>query len=477
MPHFCSGKSGVLYFRMIGFASDTICALSTPKGRGAIAIIRMSGRESFSIIGKIFHAKKSINDVTHAGIIHGTISRPQQAKHIIDDVLVTKFISPHSYTGENVIEINCHGGLYVVQEILTCLLENGARLAEPGEFSKRAFMNGKIDLLQAESIADIINAQTKLSLQNAQQQLSGILSERLLFLKDQLKKYLVLLELELDFSEDDIILAERKELKEHFDNLNKEVESLIASFRYGRILREGIHLAIAGKPNVGKSSVLNRLLEEERAIVSEIPGTTRDVIEESLDIQGLLFKISDTAGIRETRNSIEIQGVERTQKVIQRADQVLFIVDGSESLDDLDFAVLQQLESMEVKNIFLVVNKIDIDTRRINSDFAGKFHYCCHISAKTGEGFDDFKKMLVMSNVDNRPLESHVVINKLRHLNALTKSRQHLVHAGESLEQKLSTEFIAVDVRAALDSLGEVTGEVTTEDILNDIFSTYCIGK
>ncbi|MBN1479851.1 tRNA uridine-5-carboxymethylaminomethyl(34) synthesis GTPase MnmE [candidate division KSB1 bacterium] len=466
-----------MYFRMIGSTQDTICAVSTPQGRGAIAIIRMSGRLSFDIIERIFSAKKSIHDIAHGCMTHGTLFRRQQEREVIDNVLIAKFVSPRSYTGEDTIEINCHGGIYVVQEILHCLLENGARLAEPGEFTKRAFLNGKIDLLQAESIADIINAQTKLSLKSAQQQLSGNVSDKLLSLKEQLKKYLALLEIELDFAEEDIEFAARSELMTYIDSMKDEFERLIVSFRYGKILREGLHLALAGKPNVGKSSILNRLLEEERAIVSEIPGTTRDVIEEALDIQGMLFKISDTAGIRLTDDSIEIKGVEKTQKALRQADQVLFVVDASHALDDSDYIVLQQLESLQVSNIVLVMNKIDIDSTHVDLDFVKKFEQSCFISAKTGEGFEAFKEKLVTSNLNHNIFDGGIVFNKVRHLNALKKSKESILHARESLEKKLSAEFIALDIRAALETLAEITGEVTTEEILNDIFSSFCIGK
>ena len=460
---------------MIAHMDDTICAMSTAKGKGAIAIIRLSGPESIKIVDSIFDGAQPIERALHASMTYGKLRR-RGSDFILDEVIVAKFEKPNSYTGQDLVEINCHGGIYVVQEILNELLKVGARLAEPGEFTRRAFINGKMDLLQVESIADVIDAQTARGLNSAQRQLSGILSEKLLSLKDQIVKQMALLEIELDFSEEDIKFASREEMLENVNGLVVEIEKLIASFRFGKILREGVHLVLAGKPNVGKSSILNRLLQEERAIVSDIPGTTRDVIEESLDIDGLLFKVSDTAGIRITKESVESLGVERTRYTLERADQILFIVDASEPLDRLDYQALELLNSIRSENILLLLNKIDI-ADRIDAGFAEQFQLSCRISAKTGEGFAEFKKMLVESNLDADTTDSGAFINKLRHRDALRKSREYLLHAGQSLEKHLSPEFVAVDIRAALDALGQVTGEVTTDDILNDIFSSFCIGK
>lgn len=461
---------------MIGSVTDTICAVSTPKGKGAIAIIRISGPSCFEICEKIFQSKKSFADVDHASIVHGDIVQPV-TQEIIDDVLVSKFCQPNSFTGENVVEINCHGGVYVVQEIMNLVLESGARLAEPGEFTKRAFLNGKMDLLQAESVADVIDAQTKLSLKYAQQQLSGVLSEKLSQLRKNLIKQLGLLEVELDFSEEDIEFVSRNELAQNLNDLDTEIETLLKSFKFGKIVREGVHLVLVGKPNVGKSSVMNRLLEEERAIVSEIPGTTRDVIEESLDIDGLLFKMSDTAGVRLTKDTIESKGVDRTKKTLEQADQVLFIVDAGEPLDQLDYEAFEIIQKANVDNVLLLINKIDKNGNKVDISFVEQFPLYCKISALTGEGFDDFKKVLVTSNLDNVNMESEVVFNKVRHRDALRRCDEFVEHARDSIVNQLSPEFIAMDMRAALDALGEVTGEVTTDDVLNDIFSSFCIGK
>ncbi len=460
---------------MIGYLSDTICALSTAKGKAAIAIIRISGPDCFKIIEKIFVSKKNIMDITHASIVHGHIVYPS-TNELLDDVLISKFIAPNSFTGENIIEINCHGGVYVVQEILNLVLEQGARLAEPGEFTKRAFLNGKIDLLQAESVADVIDAQTKLCLKYAQQQLSGILSEQLSVLRQKLIKQMSLLEIELDFSDEDIEFVNREDLVHNIDTLVNEIDKLLRSFTFGKIIREGVHLALVGKPNVGKSSIMNRLLEEERAIVSELPGTTRDVIEESLDIDGLLFKMSDTAGIRISEDVVESKGVERTMKTSAKADQILFIVDGSEEPDDLDYQAFKVIKESGVDNQILLINKIDINGNKVNPRFVQQFPISCPISAVTGEGFDDFKRILVKSNLEQK-LENEIVFTKVRHRDALRRCKEFVTHARGSILSNMSQEFVSMDMRAALDALGEITGEVTTDDVLNEIFSSFCIGK
>ncbi|MBN1465555.1 tRNA uridine-5-carboxymethylaminomethyl(34) synthesis GTPase MnmE [candidate division KSB1 bacterium] len=458
---------------MITYQSDTICALSTARGKGAIAIIRMSGPESIRIIDALFKGVRTIQQAPHACMTRGKIMRPAQ-RVMLDDVLVVKFEKPHSYTGQDLIEINCHGNGYLVQEILQELLQAGARLAEPGEFTKRAFINGKIDLLQAESIADVIEAQTQCSLSSAQQQLAGVLSSELFALRERVKKQLALLEIELDFSED-IEFVGRQELRQNVAALQQEIERLIATFRYGKIMREGVHIALIGKPNVGKSSILNRLLQEERAIVSEIPGTTRDVIEESLDIDGMLFKISDTAGLGLGKDVVEAQGIARSIDTMGRADQILFVVDAGAAPDERDHAIASSLQE-KVNDAFLLLNKIDVVGNKVDRRFVRQFKHAHEISARTGAGFAAFKRALVESNRDN-DAAGVAPINKARHLHALRRSQEFMSLAGESIDAQLSPEFIAFDIRAALDALGEITGDVTTEEILQDIFSSFCIGK
>ena len=320
--------------------NDTIAAPATAPGKSAIAVLRMSGALSKQIIQRIFETSIAVSEIPSAQMTFGHIVSSNK-NQIIDNVLVTIFRQPHSFTGEDTVEISCHGGPLVVREILNLLLENGARLAMPGEYTQRAFLNGKIDLLQAESIADIIDSQSRHSLQQSQLQMSGRLSAKLMELKKKLKRQLALLEVELDFSEEDIEFAPRDELLANVDSLLVQVEELLESFTYGKVLREGAHLALVGRPNVGKSSILNRLLEEDRAIVSDVPGTTRDVIEESFDIDGMLFKVSDTAGLRFTKDGVEKQGVKRTRDVLSRADVIMFIIESGTALTREDEEALQ----------------------------------------------------------------------------------------------------------------------------------------
>ncbi len=456
--------------------NDTIAAIATPPGKGAIAVLRISGKKSVEITQAIFTSKLNLQHVQPGRVVYGKITNNSSQRELIDTVLVTPFRAPHSYTGEDVVEISCHGSPYITFEILHLLLQNGARAAEPGEFTKRAFINGKLDLLQAESVADIINAQTRASRKQSQAQLSGVLSEKILSLKEQLKKQLVLLEIELDFSDEDIEFADRIKVGEHIEQLVQEISKLLHSFEYGKVLREGVHIVLAGKPNVGKSSVLNRLLQEDRAIVSETPGTTRDVIEESLDINGILFKVSDTAGLRLTRDEIESQGVNRTKRMLKNADIILFIIDSSKPINQEDEEALQMIRSISQEKYILVKNKIDLPSAKITNEFELQFDTTCAISAKTGEGFDRLENTLT-SMMGLYDIESNIVINKARHRDALFRTQDFLNHAQSSLQKNLSPEYISLDIRAALNALAELAGEVTTDDILNDIFSSFCVGK
>jgi len=456
---------------------DTIVAISTPRGIGAIAVVRMSGANSPEIAEKVFVPAKKEKQIQHGLACFGNIIDPlsgNSAKNL-DQVVLTFFKSPQSFTGEDIVEISCHGGIYVVQEILNLLLRNGARLAEPGEFSLRAFLNGKLDLVQAESIIDLIYAQTQKSLQLSFSQLSGELSRRFNSLKQSLKEKLSLLEIELDFSEEDIEFAGRDDILKDIETILQQTDSLIDSFKFGKIIREGAHIVITGKPNVGKSSILNRMLEEDRAIVSEIPGTTRDTLEESLNIQGMLFKISDTAGLRETKDFIEKEGVKRTERLIQQADIILHIIDVSDK-DNMnntpDMVVRKQQKAV------YVLNKIDLKDNTIHFlENKYKEQLLVKISAKTGEGFDLLKKELVHLVLDEKEVPVDHIVSKIRHRDALVRIREFLLNAKQSIKDQMSPEFIALDLRGALNAIGEITGDVTSDDILNDIFSKFCIGK
>lgn len=458
---------------MIKGMYDTIAALSTPKGVGGIAVIRVTGDYCFQIVDKIFRGSNTIQRLHHSTALFGKIYSDKN--ELIDQVVVTKFVAPHSYTGENTIEISCHGGTWIVQEILNILYLMGARPADPGEFTKRAFVNGKIDLLQAESIADLINAQTKNSSRLSSNQLSGVLSEKLYLLKDELKKQCVLLEIELDFAEENLAFTDREQISQNVDNLLTEIKKLLNSFKYGKIVREGVNTVIVGKPNVGKSSILNKLLEEDRAIVSEMPGTTRDSLEELLDIEGSLFRITDTAGLRDTSDVVEKAGVERTEKLLLYAELVLFIVDSSQIID---FEIVDKFKKLKQTqtDMIVVLNKSDIELH--DNDY-GVFSSAplVKISALTGDGIQNLENLMLNIVFYSKVELSDGVITKLRHLDVLNKTYDFLLNAKESIRQQMPSEFIASDLKGALDSIGELTGQVTSEQILNDIFSGFCIGK
>ena len=455
--------------------NDTIVAVATPPGRGAIAVIRVSGPDSVPVVDALFHGKRSISAASANRVMVGYFYQNEQHLELIDQVMVCKFVAPHSYTGEDVVEISCHGGVLIVQKIVETLLGHGLRTAEAGEFTKRAFLNGKMDLMQAEAVADMINAQTEMSLRQAQRQQNRELSRQLSVLKEELKRLLMLLEIELDFSEEEQF-ADRGELVEVIGRALKQIDNLAASYHYGKIVREGIHAVLVGKPNVGKSSILNRLLDEDRAIVSTLPGTTRDSIEESLDIQGYLFKVTDTAGLRRTNDQVEQLGVRRTFDALDKADVVLMVIDAAEGWDDEDEQTLKSVRTHQRRPVFLLVNKIDVKTFDVPKTWADRFDEILHISAQTGDGFRLLEQALV-SLYQKYSEQQPIAINKTRHRKALLQAKDDLQHALLSLQSGLSAEFIALDMRNSLNHLGQITGEVTTEEILNDIFSNFCIGK
>ncbi len=462
---------------MITILKDTITAIATPKGIGAIAIIRISGDKSLAIANKIFNPNRIGQTIKNKVSCLGTIIAKQgQTVTTLDQVILTFFQKPNSYTGEDIIEISCHGGQLIVQEILRLVLRQGARLAEPGEFTLRAFINGKLDLVQAESVNDLINARSQTDLQLSLMQLKGGLSDDLYNCKKTLRKELALLEHELDFSEEEIQFASRQNLQENVERLLDHIDILVQSFQYGKIIREGARIVITGKPNVGKSSILNRLLEEDRAIVSEIPGTTRDSLEESLNIEGVLFVIIDTAGLRKTADQIEAEGVRRTENLIKTADIILHIIDSSnpEALyEPIQFTLAAH------QKMILVFNKIDIEQQEITALLENiyKEYTQIKLSAKTGAGFKALKKeLLQFVNQESNPSLTQIIAN-VRHCHALERCRDFLTNTQNSLSQQLPPELIALDIRGALNCLGEITGEVTSEDIINDIFADFCIGK
>ncbi len=447
---------------------DTIVALATPAGVGAISVIRVSGPQSFSAVDNIFNGKTKIDDAASHTLHYGDIKN-QDDEHI-DDVLVSVFKAPNSYTGEDSVEISTHGNPLITQKVIELLIANSdVRLAEPGEFTRRAFLNNRIDLAKAEAVADVINSRTEASLRGARNQLDGMLSQKVKELRAQLLNSSSFVELELDFAEEDIEFVNQNELLKRIDSIIIEIDTLLESYDFGRVIRDGVNVAIVGRPNVGKSSLLNYILKESRAIVSEIPGTTRDVIREEVSIEGILFRLFDTAGIRISEDTIEKEGILRSQETVRTADVVIFLedVEQSESRD----LYLDLLNFTSPNKIIKVLNKIDLFKESPKPTDV-------KISAKTGEGIENLLiKLKEIAIGSESYTEKTAIITNLRHHNCLKKSRENLINARESILKKMSGEFISVDLRNAEMNLAEIIGEMTSEDILNNIFMKFCIGK
>jgi tRNA modification GTPase len=450
---------------------DTIIAPATPPGKGALAVIRLSGPDTFSSARQCITPQTSWNNLKANSQVLADFYGPDQK--LVDRVMVVKFIQPHSFTGEDSLEIYCHGGPFLVQTILERFLDLGVRLAMPGEFTRRAFMNGKIDLLQAEAIHDLIEAKTKNSLQLSLDQYQGRLSHSLSELTAELREYAALLELELDFSEEDLEFVNREQLLQKMDKIIAPVSSLLDSFEHGKLVNTGINVAIIGKPNVGKSSLLNALLNEDRALVTDLAGTTRDSIRESLDIEGQLYNLIDTAGIRRTKDRLELLGLQKTDQAIDKADLILAVFDQSQPLDTDDRLNLEKISGL-TKRVLVVLNKSDQPAQLSADDFDFQ---SVSVSATQLDGLEDLKKSMITAFQMDYDQSYMILINKPRHRDSLKRTMNHLNHARESLVNQLSAEFIAIDIRAALDAIGELTGHISRDDILNDIFSHYCIGK
>ncbi len=463
---------------------DTIAAIATPIGEGGISVIRISGKDALEIGSNVFRGKTTLraacSHTAHFGYIvdlHG---------QAIDEVVATVFRSPHSYTVEDSVEISCHGGILVTQKVLEAILQSGARLAQPGEFTKRAFLNGRIDLSQAEAVADLIHSRSELSHKSSLQQLEGRLSKAINRMRDELINASSLLELELDFAEEDIELASKQELSSRVTAILFELKGLVNTFSFGKVFREGVKVVISGKPNVGKSSLLNALLNENRAIVTNIPGTTRDIIEENINFEGILFRVVDTAGLRDSDNPVEIEGVKRTERQIASSDLILLVFDLSSPLEESDLrvvsAIRKELNDFEDRCI-VVLNKLDLLKNGQNFDLMSLGLSPglreVRVSAARHHGLDELRKTMVESVFTSRlpASESGVTITSLRHKEALSKALRHLDMALESLNSGRSGEFTTLDIRAALDYLGEIVGVVTTEDIIDNIFTNFCIGK
>jgi tRNA modification GTPase len=454
---------------------DTICALSTPNGIGAIALIRISGRHSFEFVSSIF-SKNILNFPSHSAHFGKIINKNKQT---IDEVLVTVFKEGKSFTGENCVEISCHGSLYIQQQILNLLLESGCRMAQPGEFTMRAFLNGKMDLSQAEAVADLISSQTKVSHEIAMNQMRGVFSNKLKDLREKLIHFASLVELELDFAEEDVEFADRTQLNKLVIEVLNYIKRLIHSFELGNVIKNGVPVAIVGAPNTGKSTLLNQLLGEERAIVSKLAGTTRDAIEEVLNIDGILFRLIDTAGIRENPEEIEAIGIKRSHEKIKQAKIVLVLNDFSESKE---FFYQMGAWASEIKSIYpekivaVLGNKIDLHEKSEYYDW--NYEMCLFpISAKNGTGIFELKDWLVKSVTAGFDLAQDTIVSNVRHLKALVEAEKSLNQAKVGLEKNVTGDFIAMDIRQAMFHIGSITGDISSEDLLGNIFKNFCIGK
>lgn len=464
-------------------SSDTICALSTAPGTGAIAVIRISGKQALEIASSVF--SKSLEEAASHTAHFGRIKSP--AGEIIDEVLITVLREGQSFTGEHTVEIACHGSQFIQQQVLQLLLERGCRMAEPGEFTMRAFMNGRMDLSQAEAVADLIASESKRAHEVAMKQMRGGFSNELKILREKLIHFASLVELELDFAEEDVEFADRTQLNQLIIEVLSYVNRLIQSFALGNVLKNGVPVAIVGAPNTGKSTLLNQLLGEERAIVSNIAGTTRDVIEETLNIDGILFRLIDTAGIREDAEAIEALGIERSHEKIRQAQLVLVMSDysssasgseGHQSMDELTAGEWSDRLAAEFteKHFLVVGNKADLrkDTSELSWPYTTPL---LSISARTGKGIDELKNWLSARVMGDFNTQTDTIVTNARHLNALHKTAESLEKAKWGLETNVTGDFVAMDIRQAMFELGTITGDISTEDLLGNIFSKFCIGK
>jgi len=449
---------------------ETIVALATATGNGAIAVVRVSGPDAIAIVNRIFRGKDLAQQPSHT-IHFGTI---RDGDEVLDEVLVSLFVGPNSYTGEHIVELSTHNSRYIIERVLQLLIKEGARAAQPGEFTLRAFLNGKMDLSQAEAVADLIASNSAASHQVAMQQMRGGFSNILKQLREQLINFASLIELELDFSEEDVEFANREQLKGLVLDIHTVVGRLITSFEQGNVLKNGVPVVIAGKPNVGKSTLLNTLLNEERAIVSDIAGTTRDTIEDEINIHGVSFRFIDTAGIRDTMDIIEAKGVERTREKMRQARLIIYLADPQQ--DDVD-EIKSQIAEVGALGVpyVVVVNKTDLLTQAHQeavTDIKPLF-----ISAKNNVGVEELKDELLRKvNLHNLDTDD-VLVTNIRHVAALQKTDESLAKVLDGIDNPITSDFLAMDIRQALHHLGEITGSVSTDDLLDNIFSRFCIGK
>lgn len=451
--------------------NDTIAAIATPPGIGAIGVVRISGNKAFDIIQKLFPSKKLREqpaNTLHVGYL-------KEGDQLLDEVVLSLFKKPSSYTGEDVIEISCHGSPYVQEQVLNSLIKNGARLAKPGEFTQRAFLNKKLDLTQAEAVGDLISSNTKASQNAALKNMRGGFSNILKQLREELIKFSSLIELELDFSDEDVEFANRNEFSLLVNNIETTVNQLLESFKLGNVIKNGVSVAIVGKPNAGKSTLLNTLLNDERAIVSEIAGTTRDTIEETVNINGILFRMIDTAGIREhSTDIIENIGVARSKEKIKQADIVLYLFDMNEIKSEELLQIIDEIKLIN-SNIICVANKTDI-SNSVSDKYDFNFPVI-FISAKEKTGIEKLKESLFMMAAGTSLNLENVIVTNARHYAALVEVSKSLKEIKAGLLNRISGDLLAPDIRQCLYYLGEITGEITNEDRLDYIFSKFCIGK
>jgi tRNA modification GTPase len=456
--------------------TDTICAQSTPPGRSGIAVVRMSGPQCIPIFRRVFAAKQSSNLIPPRHAMLGRILDPCDGREI-DEAIAAYFPSPHSYTGENMAEFSLHGSPVLVAALLDCLCSLGARLAEPGEFTMRAFLHGRIDLTQAEAVRDIIDATTLYQAQVAARQRSGSLAQQLRSVKERLIDIIVNLESAVEFAEDELSVASRETLIEKLDRIMRELRDWIGSYRRGRIIREGFSMAVIGRPNVGKSSVFNALLAKNRSIVAEVPGTTRDLVSEYTNLGGLPIHLLDTAGIRHSNDRVEKMGIDRSIEAMADSNAILLVVDASRPLSRHDWILKEKLRGL---SCIAVMNKSDLGARwssKEKHEYSGSWNFV-DVSAKTGSGIEDLRSAILKAILGTGALQQEeVLITNLRHCQNLEETEKRLDRGAAALREGLSEEFALADLHAGLRKLGEITGETHVEDLLTEIFSRFCIGK
>ncbi|TXK28418.1 tRNA uridine-5-carboxymethylaminomethyl(34) synthesis GTPase MnmE [Pontibacter qinzhouensis] len=452
--------------------TDTIVAVATASGVGAIAVIRLSGPEAFAIVQGVFRGRDLLQQPSHT-IHFGTI---RDGDKVLDEVLVSLFKGPTSYTKEDVVEVSCHGSDFIVQQLMQLFLKQGARLAQAGEFTKRAFLNGQFDLAQAEAVADLISSDSALSHEVAMKQMRGGFSQEIKKLRAELVHFASMIELELDFAEEDVEFADREQLRLLISNIQRIIRELLRSFELGNVIKNGVPTVIVGKPNAGKSTLLNKLLNEEKAIVSDVPGTTRDFIEDEINIEGISFRFIDTAGLRETTDKVEAIGVERTLQKLSQSSLIIYLFDITTTTPEELQAELEHLNPKKLP-ILAVANKIDEASPATLAVF-GEVENLVQISAAEGANMDGLKEALVAKvNLGKLNTREQTIVTNLRHVDSLNKTYEALDDTLSGLDLGISNDLVAADIRRALHHLGQITGEITTDDLLDNIFTKFCIGK